>query len=33
MDKPPYAFFWSSTTLMWLVRLSMGDALPRLRAT
>ena len=26
-------FFWSSTTLMWQVRLSMGEALPRLRAT
>ena len=29
--KPPY--FWSSTTVMWLVRLSIGEALPRLRAT
>jgi hypothetical protein len=33
MSFPPSPYFWSSTTLMWLVRLSIGDALPRLRAT
>jgi hypothetical protein len=26
-------YFWSSTTLMWLVRFNIGDALPRDRAT